>query len=355
MKDAAPRIFRSLERQAGQQEFDTVVAAAVAAYSSLRHPSTSQAEELSRLVLPLWSRVNADTQRNLAAALSHTQRMPRPLVDLLLAAPIEVGAPFLVSSPALTGADIARLAASGDERVVRLVKNRVGRADAPAACPLPEPEAAPSAPAEAQEAASEIPAPSLAADFLSVTPMMPDVAGEPPLRTAASVRETLRRLALAGRKAPPPVAAQPAPAPEPPTFAALMMAAMRRDEPRFYRTLSDIFGLTDTTLATIRDDEGGERLAVALKALKANAADAMSILMLVKPSIGLDVAAFDEMARFYKALRSEDCRAAIGASRLPRPAEHQPLTAPERYDTAPMPRRDFGRRAARPDERKAKG
>ncbi|MBB3996586.1 hypothetical protein [Aureimonas pseudogalii] len=352
MNDAAPRIFRSLERSSGQQEFDLVVTAAVAAYSSLRHPNPSQAEDLGRLVQPLWPRVAAETRRNAAAALSHTPRLPRVLVEALLAEPLEVAAPFLVSSPTLTGADIAGLAASPDERIVRLVRNRTNRPEAPApraALQIEAPLPAASLPALDD---ADVASPSLSADFLAITPLRGDEPSAPPLRTAETVRETLKRLAGAGRGRPTVAPASPEAAP---TFTALLHHAMMRDEIAFYRTLRGIFGMPEATLRAIEADEEGERLAVSLKALKASSADAMSILMMMKPRIGLDVAAFDAMARFYKALRAEDCRAAIGAARAGALPEHRPLTSPERFDAAPQPRLEFGRRGARPAGREAKG
>ncbi|MET0258345.1 MAG: hypothetical protein ABW179_07160 [Methylobacterium sp.] len=353
MNDAAPRIFRSLERSSGQQEFDIVVTAAVAAYSSLRHPNPSQAEDLGRLVRPLWPRITAESRRNVAATLSHTPRVPRVLVEALLAEPLEVAAPFLVSSPTLTGADIARLATSPDERIVRLVRNRMSRPEAPAPARAdPSDGELPATPAAPAMPEADIPAPSLAADFLAVAPMRGDGPAAPPLRTAEAVRETLKRLAGAGRGRPavPPPSLEAAP-----TFTSLLHHAMMRDDAAFYRTLRGIFGMPEATLRAIETDEEGERLAVSLKALKASSADAMSILMMMKPRIGLDVTAFDAMARFYKALRAEDCRAAIGAARAGPTPEHRPLTAPERFDAAPQPRREFGRRGARPAGREAKG
>ena len=350
MKDAAPRIFRSLERQFGQGEFDTVVAAAVATFGSLRNPSAAQVEDLSRLVVPLWNRIRTETKRNLAASLSHAGRVPRSLVELMLESPVEVSAPFLVSSPVLSEADLAMLAASSDERVARLVRNRDARGITPP--PLsnpPEQRTAPPAPsltADRPQTAEETPieAPSLAADFLSETPFnarTPAPGRRMPPRNADEARELLRRLATAGRGP-----AKPQPVPD---LSDLMNAAFSREEVLFYEILAEIFSLETSMLERIVSEPTGETLAVALKALKASSADALSILMLLKPAVGLDVATFDSMARFYKALPAEECRSLIAAPR------HAPLTSPEVYRNADSTRRDFGRRTARPMHREAKG
>ncbi|WP_062113749.1 hypothetical protein [Aureimonas sp. AU40] len=371
MKDAAPRIFRSLERQFGLGEFDTVVAAAVATFGSLRNPSATQVEDLSRLVVPLWGRTRDETKRNVAASLSHAKRVPRSLVELLMESPVEVAAPFLVSSPALSDSDLAALASSPDERIAKLVRNRDARgAQPPAALPLAlseqaaraetpvpaavfaaVPDVVPTA-AVAQSSAEPEPqpepmieAPSLAADFLSQTPFnarAPSPGRRMPPRNADEARELLRRLATAGRGQP---------KREAPGLPDLMNAAFAREDVLFYETLSDIFRFDPDTLSRLIDEPSGETLAVALRALKASSADALSILMLMKPSVGLDVATFDSMARFYNALKPEDCRAVIAASGT----RYQPLTSPETYRQGEPARRDFGRRSERPLGREAKG
>ncbi len=121
----------------------------------------------------------------------------------------------------------------------------------------------------------------------------------------------------------------------------------------FYETLSEIFAFDPATLSRLIEEPSGETLAVALRALKASSADALSILMLMKPAVGLDVATFDSMARFYAALKPEDCRAVIDAARAN--ARHMPLTSPEAFGSNEAARRDFGRRSQRPAAREAKG
>ncbi|WP_182085585.1 hypothetical protein [Aureimonas sp. ME7] len=344
MKDAAPRIFRSLERQSGQQEFDTVVTAAVSAYGSLRHPSQRQSEDLARLVTPLWARIADETRRGVGAVLSHSPRVPRGIVELLIAAPIEISAPFLVSSPTLSDADLLSLQQSGDERVARLVDKRLSR---PTSVPDPLPE--PTLEAEPPPAARTLPeSPSLSPEFLAETPLL-----EPrrPVRrsetTVDAVREALRRLALTGRS---PSTGAPAPA----RLEDLVALAMDREDARFYEGLASALSLSDKILATIMEDASGERLAVALKALAAKSADAMSILMMLKPAIGLDVRAFDRLALYYRTLKVEDCRSMVSASRL-HAHRHQPVAAPESVRAVVQPRREFGRRVERPAPREAEG
>lgn len=344
MKDAAPRIFRSLERHQAQQQFDTVVTAAITAYGALRRPTQRQADDMARLVVPLWSKIGADTRRNAAAALSHSARVPRSLVDLLLAEPIEISAPFLISSPALEDRDITRLRSTGDERVARLLDNRTRRNEGPAPqLEEIEPEVAKAAETRPASADPLPDSPSLSPDFLSETPLLET--GATTRRSGPSVdgvREALRRLALTGRTAP---------STRPVDMEALMLLAMERQEAAFYDMLAQALPIDGRTILEIAADPTGERLAVALKALKVPSADAMSILMMLKPAVGLDVLAFDRLALFYRTLRAEDCRSMVNAARL-QPAERSTGEGIRSFEPA---RREFGRRTERPAPREAQG
>ncbi|MBB3934483.1 hypothetical protein [Aureimonas phyllosphaerae] len=347
MKDAAPRIFRSLERQPAQQQFDTVVTAAITAYGALRHPTQRQADDMARLVVPLWGRIGSETRRNAAAALSHSARVPRSLVDLLVAEPIEVSAPFLISSPVLEERDLAHLSATGDERVIRLLDNRTRRAEGPAPVPaVSAPAAAETAaaePAAAAATAAQPDSPSLAPEFLAETPLLEPVASK--RRQGPSVdgvREALRRLALTGRTSP---------QVQPVDTEALLLLAMERQEAAFYDMLSQALPIDGRTVLEIAADPTGERLAVALKALKTPSADAMSIMMMLKPAVGLEVLAFDRLALFYRTLKVEDCRSMVNAARL-QPAAR---AASEGIRSFEPGRREFGRRTERPAPREAQG
>lgn len=345
MKDAAPKVFRSLERQGGPH-LDDVVAAAVSAFAALRRPTPRQCDDLAKLVLPLWDRVSADALRNAAAALSHSDRVPRALVERFAAAPVEVAAPFLVSSPLLTEEDVARLARSDDERLRRLAVGRTGRAASSVPAPAPAVPARATAPTR-----PEIAAPPLV-PFELAGPAEPEPAperrpapteGEAIVASAAGVRETLRRLVLGSRAA--------ARRLEP---ADLLAAAMERDADLFADRLAAMLELDGAMRARIMEDATGERLAVALRALDLRQADALSILILLKPRIGLDVAAFDAIARYYAQLQPSDCRRLVGGNAA-RSASAPPVPAPRalpapraRIEPIAQPRTSFGRRAERP-------
>lgn len=359
MKDDSPRLFRALEKTAGRDGFDTIVSAAVASYGSLRSPGDNQARDFGRLVVPLWDKIRPETRRALAAALSHSPRVPRPIVELLIAEPLEISAPFLTSSPALGTADLQALRASRDRRLRKIIEGRTASAEITA--PRETPSAEPVAPTAAEAAPPSLVTPPPAA--ATETPEAPAVptrrvapsepvaarpaeealrAGVAPPATSAAdlIRETLRRLALPGGRDR-----------AVPTLHELVALAVQQDGPRFYEGLRQALDLADDVLQMIAEDDSGERLAVAIKALGASPADALTILMMLKPDIGLDVAKFSLMTRFYRALKAEDCAALTRGTRARRTVA-TPRLEPQYEDLQPLPRAappaDFGRRAQKP-------
>ena len=164
----------------------------------------------------------------------------------------------------------------------------------------------------------------------------------PPQGAADRIRETLRRIARSGN---------PEPELKGPTLHELVVLAVQQDMARFYAGLGQALDLSADTLRKIEADVSGERLAVAIKALGASPADALTVMMMLKPEIGLDVAKFSLMTRFYRALKAEDCAALTG-----RPPARQSVAAPRleplHQDLEPLPRNappaNFGRRVQRP-------
>jgi uncharacterized protein (DUF2336 family) len=334
MKDANPHIFRSLETAAGSAEFDTIVTAAVSTYGALRKPSETQARDFARLVLPVWDRLKPQTKRALGASLSHSTNVPRGLVEKLFDEPIEIAAPFLVSSPVLTPADRLRIAQDRDLRL-----RRVSDA-APSAV-----ERSTASPASVAEPAAEQPADPI------VQPGGDEKANrrhppreEPatiyePGKAAAAVRETLRRLVQPGSRS----------SSQRMTMIDLLDLAVRGDAAETLAGLADMAGIDGKAADRIAADETGERLAVALKAIGASDADAMTIIMMLKPRVGLDVAIFDIMARYYRALKRDDCILLIGGRRRAEAPSLEPFFQDvERPDRGAQPRAAFGRRTESP-------
>lgn len=275
MKDVAPRIFRSLESPKGRAEFDVIVTAAVAAYGSLRAPTETQAIEFGRLVAPLFERTRPETRRALAASLSHSTRVPAELVDLIVDSPVEIAAPFLVSTPGLSPAHLERLSARGDERIEKILAGRRSRGlDGPAARPM----------------RTQVEAPPLAPEHLAErAPREPVVDAASAADAAAFVRDTLRQIASAGRG-------------DSRSVGSALLRAARRGSTVFFDVAEARLGLSPDQRRHAEEDEGGATLAQALKDAGVETGQALAILMLVRPKIGLDVQAFREMAERYRTL-----------------------------------------------------
>lgn len=360
MTDASPHIFRSLEKTIGPEGFDTIVRAAVASYAALQRPSETQARDFGRLVIPLFDRTDAETRRVLAASLSATPRLPRPLVERILAEPIEIVAPFLLSSPLLKSDDIAHLTARRDPSLKKiLVARRL--ANRTVAEPRRRPKALetpPGVPQAHESAAAEVSrlTPSRQTALLSMGTNTEFVGGNgsaeissdalpasvTPPDQAEETRRILRQMVLPGRK--------PAPHERQYDRLDLLSLAIAKDREGFYAALAGKLLLDSSAMASIESDEVSEPLAVALRATDVTTADAMTILMMMKPRIGADVVAFEAMERLYAALDAADCAARFGIAT--HPAAARARLEPQYADLPPLPRGEvrqiFGRRKTAP-------
>ncbi|MCQ8781067.1 hypothetical protein [Mangrovibrevibacter kandeliae] len=356
---AAPRLFRSLEKR-HLDGFDAIVDAAAANYGSLRYPSFRQAAQFGELVAPVWDSLSAATRRNVAESLAAMRVVPRSVTEKLLASSAEIAGPFLCASPLLTEEDVEILSLSPDPELRRIADLR-----RPDFLLHPEPEqpakpgdGAPAAVApvgaalgpsdtaamdldvaggELAERLREIEPPPLAPEL--VDPAADAPAPTPAKPSAAGVREALRRLAQPGGR-------QAVLDERAADIRQLRQLAADGNTERFYRRLADLFSLSDERLAKLVADPAGEDLAVAMKALNFGATDALTIMMMVKPQIGLDIAQFDRTKRLYRALRCEECRELLREAAEParRVKRHQPQALGlDRPQAA-----SFGRRATRP-------
>ena len=316
MKEAVPRIFRSLEQSKGSADFDRIVAAAIAAYGSLKAPSEKQARDFARLVEPLWDHVCADTRRAVAASLSHATRVHRVIVELLLKAPVEISAPFLVSSPVLTEADLAGL--GDDPRVRRIVDSRLTRA---------------SFPSVPRQTDMLEPRQRLVVDAPPMAEDTPAALDSEPVDPAGATRELLRRLATTGHRPP-----EKRPDRKE-VLASLFADARARRTDAFYASLALHLQLGAERARAVAEAPDGMELATSLKALGMPDADALTILMLMKPAVGLHVDAFTAMTEVYRNLKTESVH-----------LDRKPERTERRSEPREPARRIFGRRKVRPAE-----
>jgi uncharacterized protein (DUF2336 family) len=101
--------FRQIAIKGEARKAERLFRAAVSAFCSLTRPSRREIAQLEDLALPLFDMVSVESRRYVAAALSECESAPKALVDRLCAEPVEIAAPLLVRSKALTDIDLIAL------------------------------------------------------------------------------------------------------------------------------------------------------------------------------------------------------------------------------------------------------
>ncbi|MCV0396160.1 MAG: DUF2336 domain-containing protein [Rhizobiaceae bacterium] len=198
-----------------------MVRAAVTAFCSLTRPSRRDAAQLDDLVLPLLPSLAAGTRRYVAAALSDGPIAPRALVRRLAEESVEIAAPLLARSPALSEADLVGIASRQGKAHLAAILSRATLTegarlcilDAAARSRLPDIAATPAASAPAARPKTPLAVAGENAESVRrrLRSMM-SPAGEPALRRVQSLRDagghrprvdwpTLRAAALTGAPA----------------------------------------------------------------------------------------------------------------------------------------------------------
>ena len=101
--------FRQIAERADSGKPERLFRAAVTAFCSLTRPSRREIAQLEDLTLPLYASVSPEARRYVAAALSECQNAPAALVRKLADEPVEIAAPLLLRSNALTDIDLIAL------------------------------------------------------------------------------------------------------------------------------------------------------------------------------------------------------------------------------------------------------
>jgi uncharacterized protein (DUF2336 family) len=101
--------FRQIAIKGEARRAERLFRAAVSAFCSLTRPSRREIAQLEDLALPLFDMVSAQSRRFVAAALSECESAPKALVDRLCGEPVDIAAPLLVRSRALSDIDLIAL------------------------------------------------------------------------------------------------------------------------------------------------------------------------------------------------------------------------------------------------------
>lgn len=101
--------FRHIAIKGDSGKAERLFRAAVSAFCSLTRPSRREIAQLEDLTLPLFENVSAESRRFVAAALSECHPAPAALVRRLSDEPVDICAPLLVRSKALSDIDLIAL------------------------------------------------------------------------------------------------------------------------------------------------------------------------------------------------------------------------------------------------------
>jgi uncharacterized protein (DUF2336 family) len=101
--------FLQITARAESGKNERLFRASISAFCSLTRPSRREIGQLEDLTLPLFDSVSAEGLRFAAAALSECEYAPEALVRRLCEASVDVAAPLLVRSRALTDIDLIAL------------------------------------------------------------------------------------------------------------------------------------------------------------------------------------------------------------------------------------------------------
>jgi uncharacterized protein (DUF2336 family) len=101
--------FRQITIKSEAQKAERLFRAAVSAFCSLTRPSRREIAQLEDLALPLFEFVSVESKRYVAAALSECPYPPPALVRRLCDESVDIAAPLLIRSVALTDIDLIAL------------------------------------------------------------------------------------------------------------------------------------------------------------------------------------------------------------------------------------------------------
>ncbi len=263
---------------------DRLFRAAASAFCSLTRPSRREIEQLEDLALPLLPSASVEARRFVAAALSECAYPPANLVRRLAAETVDIAAPLLIRSVALTDVDLIAL---------------IGRAG------LPHARAIARRRKLNPTIAALIRALQASADAEAGVPVN-DQPAEP--ATAGAAEGVRRRLRSFMRPARPPAdrstwTARPAGAAG---FARLLDTALSGNPALFHTALADLLDIGLPRARDIAADVEGSELAAAFGALRLNEEQAFLLAALLSP------ARFDSVERIRGFV--EACRAHLGTA-----------------------------------------
>lgn len=116
--------FRDLENVSEDQRKSAILMALVARIDELREPNPMEARKVSELFIPLFETAPLETKRHVASALSRSNFVPTKVTECVCMQSLEISAPFLSHSPAVTNSILCYVIAKKSEYHARIIAKR---------------------------------------------------------------------------------------------------------------------------------------------------------------------------------------------------------------------------------------
>jgi len=279
--------FRQIANRSLPARTDRLFRAAVSAYCALPRPSRRETLQLEDLVLPLFASVSAESRRYVAAVLSELPNPPATLVRRLCEEPVDVAAPLLIRSPALSDIDLLAIISRHGLSHARAIARRkvLNPAIASLVRALDRPARAEDAPPPPELAQVELPEEEQSP--VMADPELPPVPTEQPARTnAEAVRDRLRSMMLpAGDQAPRSMLPEEERLPRPAAYGRLRATALTGNPAFFQTALADALGIGFRQAKAIATASAYTDLVLALRALEIDTEGALLVVLAVYPSM----------------------------------------------------------------------
>ncbi len=269
--------FRQIALRGEDGRAERLFRASVSAYCALTRPTRQNASQLDDLTLPHYDHVSVEARRYVAAALSECRRAPVLLVRRLAAEPVEISAPVLMRSPALSDFDLVSLIAHHGIAHARAIAGR-GDLNPAIARLIRALEAATSASEQVELAREADKAPSLEEEIV----LSPSLEPARPGGRAEETRTRLRAMMAVGGDA------QPAPADhtvqvDPAVHDKLRDTALTGVPGLFQTALADLANIDFTQAAPLSLRARRRSLMLVLRGLGLNAEQAFLVVSAIDP------------------------------------------------------------------------
>lgn len=116
--------FRQIANQSAPDRAERLFRASISAYCCLTYPTRIETQQLDQLAIPLYGSVSDEGLRYAAAALSECEVPPPQLVRRLAGERVEISAPLVIRTTALTDADLIMLIARQGTAHARVISRR---------------------------------------------------------------------------------------------------------------------------------------------------------------------------------------------------------------------------------------